>query len=248
MEHSLKSLIKSLKFGTDGIRGKADEFPFTNEALVRLGWAIAQWINKTYGSIDTKILIGTDTRESCARIKQALISGLQACSAKIVDAGVIPTPAVYQLIKTEPDFDIGIVISASHNPYVDNGIKLFQEKTGKLSPEDENIICDFFSQSFDENIDTEIDTEKQAYVWEKAAVTYIKNITERFTPDFLTGYIIVLDCAHGSTYKVAESIFRQLGASVITHAVEPNGTNINKNCGSLHTEYLQIKYFDLILM
>jgi len=236
---------RSLKFGTDGIRGRADEFPFTNEALVHLGWAIAQWINKTYGSASTKILIGTDTRESCSRIKQALITGLQACPVTIIDAGVIPTPAVYQLIKTEPGFDIGIVISASHNPYIDNGIKLFQAKTGKLSPEDEQMISEFFAQSLDQNTEILRDQEIiqeiiwQEVIWEEAAYKYIKNITERFSPGFLAGYIVVLDCAHGATYKVAEVIFKQLGASVIAYSVEPDGININKNCGSLHTENIQ---------
>lgn len=289
MEHSLKSEVKPLKFGTDGIRGRADEFPFTNEALVRLGWAIAQWINKTYGSVGsvgsgttqkkttqtnkilTRILIGTDTRESCTRIKQALVSGLQLLKnetsreishaeiidhgitdidIEIIDAGVIPTPAIYKLIKTEPDFDIGIVISASHNPYHDNGIKLFQEKTGKLTPEDEHIICDFFTKYPGTQTDISIETNPETIlekklstnktiIWEQARDSYIKAVTERFTPDFLLGYTIVLDCAHGATYNVAQSIFNKLGASVITLAVEPDGTNINNSCGSLHPENLQ---------
>jgi len=90
-----------LKFGTDGIRGKADEFPFTDDALIRLGWAIAQWIKKTCSSDVVKILLGTDTRGSCQRIKQSLIAGLMTRQIQLVDAGVIPTPAVYQLIQEQ---------------------------------------------------------------------------------------------------------------------------------------------------
>jgi len=133
---------------------------------------------------------------------------------------------------------MGIVISASHNPFFDNGIKLFQAKSGKLSEEDETAISDFFMQSFNETIDQNLG-DREIAVWDDAKKSYLKNVTSHFPSDFLSGFTVVLDCAHGSTYHIAPLIFEHLGATVITLSSQPNGKNINDGCGALHPESLQ---------
>lgn len=237
---------KNLQFGTDGIRGKADLFPFDTKTLHRIGQAIAQWSKAKYGK-NPKLLIGHDTRLSCTRIKQDLISGLTQSELTIVDGAVLPTPAVLQLITQDPTYHFGIVISASHNPYTDNGIKLFDAKQGKLSPEDEATITNYFHAIAESQAPVEVQppaesqplTGTQAPSQTEAAKTYKETIKNHFQTNFLTGITIVLDCANGATYDVAPQVFTELGATAIPINVEPNGTNINKEAGSLHPENLQ---------
>jgi phosphoglucosamine mutase len=135
---------QSIAFGTDGIRGNADHFPFADQALTALGRACAAWAQEKYGKKRPKMLIGADTRISGPRIKQALAAGLLAGGVDVWDGGVIPTPAVCQLIMLDSSFDAGIVISASHNPFHDNGIKIFDSRRCKISPEDEQKITQLF--------------------------------------------------------------------------------------------------------
>ena len=137
----------TLKFGTDGIRGNVNRFPFTNHDLVILGFALGAWAQEKYAGVQQHtphILIGLDTRASGNRIKNALIQGLSAHDINVTDAGVLPTPALLQLIQKNKKFSCGIVISASHNAYYDNGIKLFDSTTGKVSSDDEKRIEYFF--------------------------------------------------------------------------------------------------------
>ncbi|MCK4517203.1 hypothetical protein KAT92_00370, partial [Candidatus Babeliales bacterium] len=211
-----------LRFGTDGIRGKSDQFPFTPNALNLLGRAIARWGKQKYRKESLNVLLGHDTRESCEQIKKDLILGLSSHSTiQTTDGQILPTPAVLQRIQAEKHFDFGIVISASHNPYTDNGIKLFDAKTGKLSADDEASIVEFFELPAN------------------PSHSYAENIISRFKPNFLANKKIVLDCANGATYKLAPEIFEKLGASVITLFANPNGKNINTNCGALFTQSLQ---------
>lgn len=221
-----------LHFGTDGIRGKADQFPFTPKALRFLGYAIALWSMQKYNKTRPRVLLGHDTRISCEDIKKHLCCGLASQPLMIFDGGVLPTPAVLQIIKHEKDFDFGIVISASHNPYTDNGIKLFDAQTGKLNCEDENSII----RNFEKIADVPDAMAGSVETWPQAAEIYKKNLLAFFQPHFLTGKKIVLDCANGATYKVAPEIFTSLGAEVTSLGVEPDGKNINEKCGALYPE------------
>jgi phosphoglucosamine mutase len=229
--------MNNLKFGTDGIRGKAGQFPFTANALQKLGQAISRW-SKEKSDIP-HILIGHDTRFSCKEIKKHLIDGL--CDVAVTDGGILPTPAVLSLIQIK-NFSAGIVISASHNPYTDNGIKLFTSATAtKLSTQDEEQIVKYFA-SLDTppmHQDTSGNSRDEHCEAIVLSETYQKNIISRFPKKFLSGKKIVLDCAHGATYKVAPQIFSELGATVITIGTKPNGKNINDGCGSLHPEKLK---------
>lgn len=259
---------KTVKFGTDGIRGNSENFPFTNKALIALGQSIAKWAISKYKKTNPKILIGHDTRVSCKKIKEQLEKGLLTLGLNIFDAQVLPTPAICKLTNYYKEFDLGIIISASHNPYYDNGIKLVDAKTGKLKPEDEKIIENNFKKQLKkiENLEEQtgpshkvsphakstknksankiermeiFNTLGQINLWPQANSEYIRIIISLFQKNFLRGKKIVLDCANGSTYKVAPTIFEKLGAQVITINNTPDGTNINKSCGALHTENLE---------
>ncbi|MFH1461843.1 MAG: phosphoglucosamine mutase [bacterium] len=230
---------KSVKFGTDGIRGHADYFPFENKALISLGLAIAKWGIEKYKKTPT-VLIGHDTRISCEKIKHQLEKGLLHFGLSILDVKVLPTPAICKLANHYNNkIDCGIIISASHNPYYDNGIKLVDAKTGKLKSEDEEKIENYFKEYF-ENID-KLKTQNigNIKIWDESQEEYKKIITSMFDTNFLTNKKIILDCANGSTYKIAPEIFDALGAKVIAINNEPTGKNINKNCGTLHTQILE---------
>lgn len=229
-----------LAFGTDGIRAHADGYPFTTKALHALGKAIAQWALEKYNQPRPGVLIGHDTRLSCTRIKTDLIAGLTQCNLHIVDGGVLPTPTVYQLIKDNQQFNFGIVISASHNPYYDNGIKIFDATASKISKTDEEHIVAYFAQWYTAE-ETPSTTSPNVSVesWANAERSYEEKIISYFQPNFLQGIKIVLDCANGATSHIAPDLFTQLGAEVITISDKPNGTNINAQCGALHPENVQ---------
>lgn len=218
-----------LRFGTDGIRGKANHYPFDTQTLIRLGQAIGLWAGKKFPSNNPKILIASDTRESCDNIKHSLFTGIQKTSAHLIDTGVLPTPAILQIIQNNADYSVGIVISASHNHYKDNGIKLFDATTGKLNAQDEKMILKHFDDI----------TPKPLTYWQNASKTYKQTIIDKFDKKLLANKTIVLDCAHGATYHVAPEIFRALGAHVIAQSTDPNGTNINNDCGALHPKVIQ---------
>lgn len=222
-----------LTFGTDGIRGNAEQFPFTNQALVRLGRAIAQWAYEKYVQVPS-ILIGMDTRISGPRIKEHLTQGLVEGGVNVIDAGVLSTPALCKLLMDSSRFHAGIVISASHNPYQDNGVKLFDAVQCKLSVADEQRITELFA----------LDTSSEPYAgslteWPEASVSYQKLVQAQFPENFLTGVHVVLDCAHGATSSIAPELFTSLGARVTTIANAPDGMNINRDCGATHPEGLR---------
>ncbi|MFA6527150.1 MAG: hypothetical protein WCT20_01870 [Candidatus Babeliales bacterium] len=231
-------MSQPLHFGTDGIRGPADKFPFTYEALLALGQSFGEWAIGRYGTRTPHFLIGCDTRISCPTIKKSLIQGISAVGGTVTDAGIIPTPAVGQLVQKTAHFNCGIIISASHNPYYDNGIKLFDAQTGKLTDADEQCIMQCFEAFFNQPSTLTLSTTTDAVSWHEASTTYINNVCALFTPEYLKGLTIVLDCANGATFSVAPAIFANLGANVIALNIEPTGTNINDQCGSLHPESL----------
>lgn len=230
--------MQTITFGTDGIRGHADSYPFTSSALFTIGCALAQWAQGKYHIATPKILICGDTRVSLERIKHHLIQGLIKFPVTIIDAGILPTPALCQLMKQDQSFDFGIVISASHNPYHDNGIKIFGKKGLKISAPDETIVTNFFEQYALHPRYTHSKDYGQVFVWQTAASAYHDSITNYFATDFLKGLTVVLDCAHGATTQSAPAIFKSLGAKVIELAAQPNGFNINDQSGALHPSLL----------
>ncbi|MFA5075070.1 MAG: hypothetical protein WC436_03105 [Candidatus Babeliales bacterium] len=231
--------MNKFNFGTDGIRGNANKYPFTSKALFYLGNALAEWGIKKYNK-KPKILIGHDTRISCEKIKKALISGLQNYAVDVVDCKILPTPAICQLTqKSKLLFDFGIVISASHNQYKDNGIKLFDRTNTKISSTDEEYITDLFKKMLHCKPACIINSEFSYNIWKQADIEYKNNIFSFFEPNFLKNIKIILDCANGSNYKIAPEIFQDLGAQIITINNSPTGKNINQKCGSVHPENLQ---------
>jgi len=227
-------------FGTDGIRARVGHFPLDADSLSTLGDAIAQWAQKKYSSQPT-VLIGHDTRESCGFIKSTIKSRFLLHSIDVHDGGVLPTPAVFNIINNDNHFDFGIVISASHNPYHDNGIKLFDAKSGKLKPEDEKKIFELFYQQQKKSLSLNADPKLEAEFLTTAGSDYVLNIRTYFEHNFLKNKKIVLDCAHGATFAVAPIIFREMGARITPIFCEPNGKNINDNCGSTNPENLKQK-------
>ncbi len=230
-------------FGTDGIRCKATNFFFKHETLYYFCMAIAQWSISKYKKPNPKVLIGHDTRISSPRIKNAFKKGLACLPLHIVDGKILPTPAVCQLIQKNSDFDFGVVISASHNHYEDNGIKIFDAKNNKLNSIDEQAIISNFEslnklRMSGSKESLELKNEAKEESWDNAKEIYKKNIISLFKPNFLSGIKVVLDCANGATYKVAPDIFKDLGAQVIELETKPNGKNINEKCGALHPEKL----------
>ncbi len=223
-------------FGTDGVRATVGESPFKQSDLQRMGNALGKWIVDTYGRHAT-IILGHDTRLSCSWVKATLKSGLLLHPVNVVDVGVLPTPAVVQLTLKHTNIDCGIIISASHNPYQDNGLKIIDGKQGKLSEEHEQQITHYFETSEPADY-TQLGQELH---WDQAPLVYFNHIKGFFTPDFLAGKKIVLDCAHGATYLLAPEIFKAFGATIICIGHEPDGVNINQECGATDVEQLRQK-------
>lgn len=223
-------------FGTDGIRKTMGQAPMTHNSLPKLGRAIAAWAEKKYGAEPT-ILIAQDTRQSCSYVKASLCSGLLLSPVKLYDAFVLPTPAVHQLIKKINSlFDCAIIISASHNTYRDNGIKIIDARTNKISLEDEVLISQLMHED-DLAIDYAQCGQYQPFL--EATSYYCDLVTRHFPPLFLENKTIVLDCANGATSQIAPLLFSHLGAKVITINNAPTGININESCGAVHPEQLQ---------
>ncbi|CAI8209924.1 MAG: Phosphoglucosamine mutase [Arcobacter lacus] len=219
-------------FGTDGVRGKAGEFL---DAITVLKLAKAAGIYFKKHSTTKKILVGKDTRRSGYMIENALVSGLTAIGYDVIQIGPMPTPAVAYLTESMR-CDAGIMISASHNPFEDNGIKFFDNHGNKLSTQAEAQIEEIFHDNDlrRENRVTgkEIGSAKRI---DDVIGRYIVSIKSSFPTDLtLQGVRIVLDCANGAAYKVAPTILEELGAEVITLHNKPNGYNINDNCGATH--------------
>lgn len=227
-----------ISFGTDGIRGRVGLFPFTPDALRTLGAAIAHWSLDKYANPSPKVLVGYDSRVSGPEIKQDLINVFAYFGLDIVDAGVLTTPAIYRLISLDTSFDFGVVISASHNPYYDNGIKLFDAKKCKLDRVDECKIEELFGFYFKNQAKLDFVTDKTVAVWSSAGKVYQDYIYSCFAPGFLSGLKIVLDCANGASSYIAPEIFERFGATIVKIGSEPSGRNINDKCGSLHPDLI----------
>jgi len=220
-------------FGTDGIRGYVGDGVITPEFILKLGWAVGRVLAKGRHS---KILIGKDTRISGYMFESALQAGLSAAGVDIYLLGPMPTPAIAYLTRTF-HAQAGIVISASHNPYHDNGIKFFSGQGTKLADDIELEIEAMLDQDL---VTVESMHLGKAHRIDDAAGRYIEfcKSTVSSKIDF-SGLKIVVDCAHGATYHVAPDVFKELGANVITINAKPNGLNINQNCGSTEPGLLQ---------
>jgi len=221
-------------FGTDGIRGIPGTPPLDDATLYATGRSLGGYLKREHGK--ARVLIGMDTRESGPHIASLLAAGLTQVGATIAFAGVITTPGVACLVR-QNDFQAGVVISASHNPFQDNGVKLFSH-AGMKFPDavEEELEADISKHraepaskrppvlSADESLDTE----------------YLEFLRKKLIPGAkLRGFRIVLDCANGAAFKLGPELFRSLGADVLAIGVSPDGRNINANCGSLHLEALQ---------
>lgn len=220
-------------FGTDGIRGRVGDDPITPEFMLRLGWAAGQAF-KRQGRRNS-VLIGKDTRISGYMFESALEAGLSAAGVDVKLLGPMPTPAIAYLTRTFRA-SAGIVISASHNPHHDNGIKFFSAEGQKLSDQLEEEIESWLDRSI-EVCDSE-DLGKATRV-EDAPGRYVEFCKSTVPNTFvLDGMTLVLDCAHGATYHVAPKVFRELGARVHVIGAQPDGLNINRGVGSTHLDNL----------
>ena len=226
-------------FGTDGIRGRANEWPMTPEVALLVGRAVGYLFRSKAGR--HRVLIGKDTRLSGYLLENAMASGLCSVGAEAMLVGPLPTPAI-AFLTVDMRCDAGIVISASHNPYYDNGIKVFGRDGFKLSDELEEEVEDMVLNGTISNFRVCNAEIGRAYRIDDAQGRYIVHLKRTFPKELtLDGITIVLDCAHGAAYKVAPAVFEELGAKVIKLGVEPNGVNINDGYGALHPEKMAQK-------
>ena len=225
-------------FGTDGVRGKVGTYPITPDFALKLGWAAGK-VLASQGS--RTVLIGKDTRISGYMLESALEAGLAAAGLTAAFTGPMPTPAVAYLTRTFR-LEAGIVISASHNPYYDNGIKFFSSQGTKLPDDIEEAIEAMLDQPMD--CVESADLGKASRISD-AAGRYIEFCKSTFPAHLgLDGYKIVVDCANGATYHIAPNVLRELGAEVIEIGTEPNGININEKCGATDVKALQEKVLE----
>ena len=221
-------------FGTDGIRGAVGQYPITADFMLKLGWAAG----KVFGETDsvTHVLIGKDTRVSGYMFESALEAGLVAAGARVTLLGPMPTPAVAMLTRSQKA-SAGIVISASHNTFSDNGIKFFNADGGKLSDEVELQIEAQLAQPMETVPSAQLGKATRLSDAPGRYVEFCKNTFPAALS--LRGLKLVIDCAHGATYQVAPQVFAELGASVVQVGAEPDGFNINEGVGSTSPATLQ---------
>ncbi|MDO5651987.1 MAG: phosphoglucosamine mutase [Moraxella sp.] len=230
-------------FGTDGIRGRFGEFPITPDFLLRLGFGAGQVLVASNPTKRPSVIIGKDTRLSGYVVESALQAGFNAAGVDVHLLGPLPTPAIAHLARSF-HADMGVVISASHNPYEDNGVKFFSGEGKKISDDMQSAINakldELISDTFVRLTDINAATLGKSYRIEDAKGRYIEYCKGSFPYQYdLRGLTIVVDCANGAGYSVAPRVLRELGATVITHANTPDGININHDCGSTHPETLQ---------
>lgn len=219
-------------FGTDGVRGRVGEAPITPEFVMKLGWAAGKVFAQQGKS---RILIGKDTRISGYMFESALEAGLSAAGVDVGLLGPIPTPGIAYLTRTFRA-QAGIVISASHNPYYDNGIKFFSGAGEKLPDETELAIESWLDQPMTCVDSAQLGKAKRINDAAGRYIEFCKGTTNSLN---LRGLTIVLDCAHGATYQIAPAVFSELGAKVISMGIEPDGLNINNDVGSTEPEALR---------
>jgi phosphoglucosamine mutase len=223
-------------FGTDGIRGVANVDPMTGEVALQLGRAIAYLFKEVKGR--HRIVVGKDTRLSGYMLETALASGICSMGADVMLVGPLPTPGI-AFITTSMRANAGVVISASHNPYYDNGIKIFSHDGFKLPDQMEHQIEDLILSNHLHSLRPTANAVGKAYRIDDAIGRYVVFLKNTFPNDLtLDGLRIALDCANGAAYRVAPAVFEELGAEVIPTGVEPDGENINADCGSLHPEVI----------
>jgi len=227
-------MSKRAYFGTDGIRGQANKHPMTAEVALRVGLAAG----KLFRSQDDRrhlVVIGKDTRLSGYMIEPALVAGFASVGMDVRLFGPLPTPAVAMMTRSMRA-DLGVMISASHNNFADNGIKLFGPDGYKLSDEQELGIEAFMDEGLQEGLATPRALGKVKRI-DDAQARYVEIVKATFPRDFnLSGLRVVIDCANGAAYKVAPTALYELGADVIEVGVSPDGTNINEECGSTHPD------------
>lgn len=231
-------------FGTDGIRAKANQYPMTSDFALKLGQVIGYCLKEKYPIPHPRVVIGKDTRLSGYMLEKALAAGLLSMGVDVWFLGVIPTPAVAYLTKGLRA-QAGVVISASHNPFGDNGIKIFDANGYKISGEVEAKIEAFLEgQGPTPHLPEGANLGRSKQVGD-ASGQYCAFLREQFGQGRdLEGVTLVVDCANGAAYRVAPAVFEQLGARVFTLGINPNGTNINDGCGALYPNRLQNKVKD----
>ncbi len=226
-------------FGTDGIRNKANEGYITPENVMKLAVAVVNYYKSiNHQSVNNKftVVIGKDTRLSGYMLEPALTAGFVAAGANVDLLGPIPTPGVAFMTRSLRA-DLGVVISASHNPYYDNGIKFFNSNGFKISQNDELKISEIFNS---DQVLSSSESMGKARRIDDAAGRYVEFVKSSFPKNLsLSGLKIIVDTANGAAYKIAPQIFWELGAEIIKIGDNPNGTNINQDCGATHTELLQ---------
>jgi phosphoglucosamine mutase len=226
---------KSL-FGTDGIRGVPGIPPLDDATLFATGHALGGYLHREHSA--ARVLIGMDTRESGPHIAAVLAAGLSQARASVAFAGVITTPGVACLVR-QNDFEAGVVISASHNPFHDNGVKLFSHAGMKFPDATEELLEQDILQHYDANKSART-TATALDADQSLDAEYVAHLRGRIIPGAkLKGFRIVLDCANGAAFKLGPELFRTLGAEVISMGDSPDGRNINADCGSLHLEGLR---------
>jgi phosphoglucosamine mutase len=223
-------------FGTDGIRGLAGEFPLDEKTVFVIGQSLTRQFRDSLGR-NPRFVTGRDTRESGSWIEAAFHAGVASEKGESTSSGVITTPGVAFLTK-EFDFDAGIVISASHNPFQDNGLKVFMPDGKKIAETIERNIEAHILESEIKEIESESVSESEIEKFDSAYLEYLKS---GFPTLSLAGIRLVVDCANGASSFLAPKLFEHFGAEVIAINNDPNGTNINANCGSTHLSGLQIQ-------
>jgi phosphoglucosamine mutase len=229
-------------FGTDGVRGTANQFPMTIEMAMKLAQAAGAMFRR--GNHRHRVVIGKDTRLSGYMLEPALASGFVSMGMDVVMTGPLPTPAIARLVRSMRA-DLGVMLSASHNPYQDNGIKFFGPDGFKLSDVDELTLEEMATQKDLSSYLAAPDKLGKAQRLDDCQGRYTEAAKSTFPKGMrLDGLKIVLDCANGAAYKVAPQVLWELGAEVISIAVSPNGTNINASCGATHPAGLQAKVLE----
>lgn len=230
-------------FGTDGVRGVANVYPMNVEMAIKLGRAASHIFKKARPGRH-KVIIGKDTRLSGYMLESALMSGICSMGVDVLLVGPLPTPAIAFMIKNLRA-DAGVVISASHNPYQDNGIKFFSSEGYKLPDEIEDQME---SLIFSDDIDSIRPTAEEvgkAFRIDDAEGRYVSYIKTSFPKEYdLSGMKIVIDCANGAAYKTAPLVMQELGADIVVLNNQPDGCNINKDCGSLYPEIIKKAVLD----
>jgi len=221
-------------FGTDGIRGQANRFPVHAELALKLGKALGKQLRaQGYGS--ARAVIGKDTRLSGYMLETAITSGLVSAGCDVFLVGPVPTPAVAHLTRSLAA-DVGIMLTASHNPYDDNGIKIFSPLGYKLEDEAEEALTRLILENDLNTDDIRSDQLGKAYRLDDARGRYIEFAKSTIDNAKLSGYKVVMDCANGAAYDIGPWIFRELGAAITKTGVAPDGLNINTECGAMHPE------------